>query len=157
MSKPRPLRPRIIAPPPVLYLGAFLLGFALDAIVPIELLPTASVQRVLGGLFVVLSGILARWAFLTLRRLGTTANPYKPSEALASDGPFHFSRNPIYVAMTGLYVGLALLANSTWPLLLLVPLLFLMHWGVVRREENYLVEKFGDVYTEYRSKVRRWL
>ena len=91
-----------------------------------------------------------------MRRVGTTANPKKASQVLATGGPFQFSRNPIYLAMTGLYVGLALLINSYWPLTLLVPLLALMEWGVIRREEHYLAEKFGEPYTCYKTKVRRW-
>lgn len=157
MSKPEPVRPGIIAPPPVLYVGALLLGFAMHAVSPIGLFPATHAHEILGGLLFVLSGAFARWAFLTMRRLGTTANPRKPSERLATGGPFRFSRNPIYVAMTGLYLGLVFLGNSVWPLMLLAPLLLLMHWGVIRREEHYLSEKFGEAYTGYKSKVRRWL
>lgn len=59
--------------------------------------------------------------------------------------------------MTGLYLGLDIMANAVWPLVLLIPLLLLMHFGVIRREELYLSERFGDAYTAYKSKVRRWL
>ena len=59
--------------------------------------------------------------------------------------------------MTGLYVGLDFMLNSAWPLILLVPLILLMNWGVIRREERYLSEKFGDAYTAYKSVARRWL
>ena len=148
---------RIIAPPPVLYVGLFLLGLAIHAVTPVKLFPSAVVPGILGGVLLALSVAFARWAFLTMRKSGTTANPRKPSDALVTGGPFRFSRNPIYVAMTGLYLGLDLLANSAWPLLLLVPLLLLMEWGVIRREERYLSGKFGDPYREYQSRVRRWL
>lgn len=59
--------------------------------------------------------------------------------------------------MTGLYVGLDFMVNFAWPLILLGPLLLLMDWGVIRREERYLSVKFGDAYAGYKSKVRRWL
>jgi protein-S-isoprenylcysteine O-methyltransferase Ste14 len=72
-------------------------------------------------------------------------------------GPFRFSRNPLYVALTLIYVGLALLTNALWVLVLIVPVLLLMHYGVVRREERYLEAKFGDAYRAYRSSVRRYL
>lgn len=157
MNDPEPLRLRIIAPPPIMYIGALLLGFAIHAVSPVGIFPTTHAHKILGGFLFVLSGAFARWAFLTMRRLGTTANPKKPSEALATGGPFRFSRNPIYVAMTGLYIGLDFLVNSAWPLMLLAPLLLLMHWGVIRREEHYLSEKFGDAYILYKSKARRWL
>ena len=157
MSNPELLQLKIIAPPPVMYIGALLLGFAVHAVSPIEIFPTTYAHKILGGFLFLLSGAFARWGFLTMRRFGTTANPKKPSEALATSGPFQVSRNPIYVAMTGLYVSLAFLVNSAWPLMLLAPLLLVMHWGVIRREEHYLSGKFSDTYTAYRSRVRRWL
>lgn len=148
---------RLIAPPPVMYIGALLLGITIHVLLPISIFPATPAREILASLLLVLSGAFARWAFLTMRRLGTTANPKQPSEALVTDGPFRISRNPIYVAMTGLYIGLAFLINSAWPLILLVPLLTLMQWGVILREERYLAGKFGSEYTAYRSRVRRWL
>lgn len=157
MSNPEPRRLRILAPPPVMYIGALLLGFAIQAVLPIEIFPANHAHVIAGGCIFVLSAAFARWAFLTMRRSGTSANPKKPSDVLATAGPFQLSRNPIYVAMTGLYVGLGFMINSAWPLLLLGPLLLFMHWGVIRREEYYLSEKFGEAYAVYKSKVRRWL
>ena len=132
-------------------------GLAVHTVLPVWLFPATPLFKILGSLLVVLSGAFARWAFWTMRGLGTTASPRKQSEVLATSGPFRLSRNPIYVAMTGLYLGLVLLANALWPLVLLAPLLLLMHWGVIRREEYYLSEKFGEAYLAYRSQVRRWL
>lgn len=151
----RPLR--LIAPPPVLYIGAFLLGMAIHELSPILMFPARSAHQIVAGVLLVLSGVFARWAFLTMQRTGTTANPKKPSAALVTGGPFHISRNPIYVAMAGLYMGLAFLLNSIWPLALLAPLLVVMQWGVILREERYLLGKFGSDYAAYKSKVRRWL
>ena len=157
MSNPDPPPLMLIAPPPVMYIGALLLGVAIHVLSPMAILPATYTHAVLGGVLLLISGTFARWAFLTMRRLGTTANPRKPSEALATDGPFRISRNPIYVAMTGLHIGLAFLVNSAWLLMLLPPLLIFMQWGVILREERYLTGKFGDEYTAYSSRVRRWL
>jgi protein-S-isoprenylcysteine O-methyltransferase Ste14 len=140
-----------------MYIGALLLGVVIHVLSPIAIFPATHVQEILGGFLLALSGAFARWAFLTMRRLGTVANPKKPSKALATHGPFRISRNPIYVAMTGLYIGLAFLVNSAWLLMLLVPLLMFMQWGVILREERYLTGKFGNEYTAYSSRVRRWL
>ena len=73
------------------------------------------------------------------------------------DGPFRFSRNPLYLSLTGLYLGLAMLINTAWPPLLLPVLLAFLHWGVIRREERYLEVKFGSTYLNYKARVRRWL
>lgn len=157
MGNPDPRSLRLIASPPVLYIGTLLLGVAIHLFSPIAIFPATPAHAILGGVLLLISGAFAHWAFLTMRQLGTTANPKKPSEALATHGPFRISRNPIYVAMTGLYIGLAFLVNSSWPLILLVPLLMLMQWGVILREERYLSVKFGNEYTAYSSRVRRWL
>ena len=110
-----------------------------------------------GIVLLILSGALARWSFVTMRHASTTANPREATITLVVDGPFRFSRNPIYVAMTGLYLGISFLANTWWPVGLLGPLLLLMHYGVVVREERYLAGQFGPSYRAYQSSVRRWL
>lgn len=97
-----------------MYVGTLLLGVALYALLPVGIFPATHVHEIFGGVLLLLSGAFARWAFLTMRRSGTTANPRRPSEALTTDGPFRVSRNPIYVAMTGIYIALAFLVNSAW-------------------------------------------
>jgi protein-S-isoprenylcysteine O-methyltransferase Ste14 len=157
MSDTPPESSGIIAPPPVLYLGALAMSFILHVISPLPIFASDAVLRVLGVFLFIVSGAFARWAFVTMRRVGTSASPREPSAALVSGGPFRFSRNPIYVAMTGLYLGVALLANSLWLLVLLAPLLVVMQWGVILREERYLARRFGEGYLAYKAAVRRWL
>jgi protein-S-isoprenylcysteine O-methyltransferase Ste14 len=111
----------------------------------------------MGVLLMLLSGVFVSWAFITMRNLGTSPDPRKPSTALSTNGAFAYSRNPIYVAMTGLYLGISLIINSLWLVLFLIPTLFLMQWGVIVREERYLSAQFGEAYTEYTQRVRRWL
>lgn len=147
----------IIAPPPVLYLVSLALAFGANAITPKSISLSPLTLHVASAVFLLLSGALARWAFVTMKKQGTSANPRKQSEVLTTEGPFKLSRNPIYVAMTGLYFGIALLGNSLWPFLFLVPLLATMHWGVVLREERYLAQRFGKAYLGYKSRTRRWL
>ena len=81
----------------------------------------------------------------------------KPTTALVTAGPFGYSRNPIYVALTLLYLRVAFLVNALWILLLVVPVLLVIRYGVIAREEAYLTRKFGDVYHQYTAQVRRWL
>ncbi|MDP6404052.1 MAG: isoprenylcysteine carboxylmethyltransferase family protein [Alphaproteobacteria bacterium] len=91
------------------------------------------------------------------RRAATPVRPDRPSTALISGGPYRFSRNPLYVALTLAYLGLAVALDSLWVLALLVPVLATMQVGVVAREERYLEAKFGDEYRAYKQTVRRWL
>ena len=145
----------VIAPPLPLYLGTLLIGLALQWAAPLTFAPSA--HPVLGLAFIAAGIAGLRWAFATLRGAETTASPYKPVNQLTTDDPFRYSRNPIYVAMTAVYLGIALLANSLWLLLLLVPLLLVMQFGVIRREERYLAARFGEAYAAYCATVRRYL
>jgi len=88
---------------------------------------------------------------------GTNISPLKPSISLVTSGPYRFSRNPLYVALTLIYAGLTMLLNSWWGFLLLAPVLSVLHIGVVRREEAYLERKFGDEYPAYKGSVRRYI
>jgi protein-S-isoprenylcysteine O-methyltransferase Ste14 len=147
--------PDIIAPPPLLYAGPWLAGFVLDLLLPLHRLPSA---RRLAGLPFLAAGIaLAIWFLLTMRRAGTPVDPREATTALIQTGPFRYTRNPAYVAFTLTYLGVSLLAGARWPLILLPAVLVIVDRGVIRREERYLVERFGPDYREYRLRIRRWL
>ena len=92
-----------------------------------------------------------------MMRVGTNVLPTRPTLALAVDGPYRFTRNPLYLAAIGVALGVSLWVDGVIPLLLLVPMILILHWGIVLREEQYLVRKFGPEYEAYRSRVRRWL
>jgi protein-S-isoprenylcysteine O-methyltransferase Ste14 len=100
---------------------------------------------------------LALTALRVLSRAHTPVDPTKPTTALVTEGPFRYSRNPIYVALTLLYLGGAFLVNALWILLLVVPALVVLRYGVIAREEAYLARKFGTAYHQYTAQVRRWL
>lgn len=155
MSKQRSDSPGVIAFPPLLYGGTLAAGLIVHLLAPIRPFPVLP-ARLLGGVLIVMSGALAKWGKSTMRRAGTNVRPDQPATALVVDGPFRFTRNPLYLGTTGLYVGVGLLIDALWPLVLLVPLLMMVEWGVIRREERYLEAKFGDTYQAYRMRVRRW-
>ena len=84
-------------------------------------------------------------------------SPYRPTTTLGTAGPYRYSRNPLYIALTLAYLGAAVVVNTVWPVILLPGLLLVMQWGVISREERYLERRFGDEYRRYRTRVRRWL
>ena len=92
-----------------------------------------------------------------MMRVGTNVLPTQPTLALALDGPYRFTRNPLYLAAIGVALGVSLWVDGLIPLLLLVPMILILRWGIVLREEQYLARKFGPEYEAYRSRVRRWL
>jgi protein-S-isoprenylcysteine O-methyltransferase Ste14 len=147
---------QVIILPPLVYGGAFVMGLLLHLVFPLHILPT-TLARWIGMVCVLVSLPLALTTFRVLSRAHTPVDPMKPTTALVTEGPFHYSRNPIYVALTLLYLGVAFLVNALWILLLVVPVLVVIRYGVIAREEAYLTRKFGDVYRQYTVQVRRWL
>ena len=148
--------PGVIAFPPLIFGGTLALGLIAHFLSPIRPFPVMP-SRLVGAVLLAGSAALAKWGESTMRRAGTNVRPDQPTTTIVVDGPFRHTRNPLYLATTGQYVGISLLVDALWPLVLLAPLLAIIEWGVIRREERYLEAKFGDTYRAYRSRVRRWL
>jgi len=149
--------PDIVVLPPILVGGTMLLGVVVHYLIwPINILPML-LSRVIGVMLFVSSGILAHRAHRAMERAGTNVFPTQPTLALAMDGPFRVTRNPLYIAAIGVYLGVTLWVNSLVMLLLAVPMTVILHRGIVLREERYLETKFPREYSEYRSRVKRWL
>lgn len=146
----------VIAPPPLLAVGFLLLGYLLDLARPVPLLP-APAQYVIGAVLILPAIALVVSGMLCFRRAGTHVEPYKPTTALVTDGPYRWSRNPLYVALLLAYAGTAIAVDSAWMLALVPPFFLVLRYGVVAREERYLERKFGQAYVDYKAKVRRWL
>ncbi len=146
----------VIALPPLIYGASLLLGIVIQLMFPISFLP-GSVGVWLGVLLILLSILIVGSAFRALGRAKTPFDVHQPTVAIVTDGAFRYSRNPMYLSLTLLYLGLTSLINSLWMLLLVMPLLVVMQRGVVEREEQYLEAKFGEEYLRYKMRVRRWI
>jgi len=145
--------------PPFVYLGGLILGYAIWWFWPVPAVPGdwSFAIRVAGGVAVVLGVWLAIAAVLTFGRAGTSPDPHRPSTALALDGPYRFTRNPMYLGMALVQGGLALAGNALWPLLALVPVIWVIRTQVIAKEERYLEALFGDEYRDFKARVRRWI
>jgi len=101
--------------------------------------------------------LLFFWTFWAFHRHRTTVNPYRAARCVVTDGPFRFSRNPIYVGDWFIYVGMMFWLQTWWPVLF-APLVWgIIHFGVIRHEEAHLEARFGDEYRHFKAHVRRWL
>ena len=148
--------PGVIAPPPVLYVAALIVALMLHWFWPLAIFRAAHVRWL--GIAVVAVGLaVVIRVFHTLRAAGTTVDPRHPTTVIVTTGLFRFSRNPLYVGLTLMYLGLTLAFSTWWGLVLLVPLLLTMHRGVILREERYLDQTFGEPYRKYCSRARRYL
>ena len=167
MTNPEPDLPRSEAsdhagvrlPPPALFLGALVVGIGLEWLWPLSWLDglPASLRYGLGGGLALAGGALMAAALRLFRKAGTAIPPWEPTTALVTTGVYRRSRNPIYLAMVLLYVGLALVFAAAWAFLFLVPVLVTLQIAVIRREEAYLDRRFGEPYRQYHARVRRWL
>lgn len=148
--------PGVLAPPPLIYGVTLIAGLLLNVAFPIRIMPGRFVA-VLGFCLIGMGVLLAVAGFRTMGRAGTNVNPYEPTTALVTGGPFRFTRNPLYLALTLLYTGIALVLKLLWPILLLPIALWIMRRGVIDREERYLEQKFREEYVNYKKHVRRWI
>ncbi len=155
MSKERVDAAGMTIPPPILYAAPLSVGLLLERRVPLLSLPRTP-AHVLGVVLLVVGFAFGAWARLLFLFRGTSVVPIRPSTVIVAEGPFRVSRNPIYVSFTAIYVGIAVLCRSVWPLIFLPLVLFAIS-KQVRREELYLERRFGAEYVDYKNSVRRWL
>lgn len=148
--------PQVIALPPLVFLAGLIVGFVVDWFFPMPFVLEAYDLPV-GLVLIGLAIVFMVWAVRTMGKAGTNVDPRQPSLAIVTDGPFQFTRNPMYVSMALILVGFAVWLNSLWILGALAVVVFIMTYGVIMREEAYLEKKFGKTYLDYKAKVRRWL
>jgi len=151
-----PDNPGVIAPPPLIYAGPLAVGLLLNLKFPLRFMPR-KVAAILGVTLIGASVALVSQAFQRMRRAGTNVNPTEPATVLVTEGPFKFTRNPLYLSLTLFYAGVATLVNALWAMLLLPIVLFVVNREVIEREERYLERKFGEQYMKYKRRVWRWI
>jgi len=148
--------PKVIAPPPLVFLSGLLIGGLASWVSPAEFLPKS--LAVISGIVLAVTGLtIILTAIWQMRQAKTNVEPWKPTTAILDRGLYAVSRNPIYAAMCLIYVGISFLFNSIWFLPPLVLVLLTVHYGVILREEKYLERKFGEEYLNYKNRVRRWI
>jgi protein-S-isoprenylcysteine O-methyltransferase Ste14 len=150
--------PGVNFPPPFYFVIGFLIGWLLQRMVPLRVPASESDAMNTAGWILIIAGIaLLMWAQITFRRHGTTVIPNRPASAMVTSGPYAYTRNPMYVSLIVLYLGLALLTKMLWPIIVLPIVLILLTVLVIKREERYLDSAFGADYAEFRKRVRRWV
>ena len=145
-------------PPPITYLGAVIVGALLHAFalsLPLELALGARI-----GAAVAAAGLgiaIMAGAIGLFKRTGQDPKPWKSTPEIISTGVYQFTRNPMYVGMALLQIGIGIGLANGWILLLVPPVLVIIYATAIRREEAYLEHKFGDTYIAYKATVRRWI
>jgi len=150
--------PGVYIPPPLFYILIFLAAVFMQKGVPIDnslfhvlITKLAGILFILGSLFFIIT------AFSKFFKSKNTVILIKPASSLQTDGIYHISRNPMYVGMGFIYIGLTCLLGNWWNMILFPILLIIIQEYVIKSEENYLGRAFGEKYQEYKKNVRRWL
>jgi len=151
-----PLKPSLADIPPLYFASALVIMWLLHRWLPIVDFIDPPVSR-LGWLFAAGGILLAAWGRWCFKRADTNVVPFSPSTALVIDGPFRFTRNPMYLGMMLVLFGGFLLAGSLGSLLVLPVFFWWIRKRFVLREEDHMAAHFGEAYQAYQERVRRWL
>ena len=145
-------------PPPFIYLGALLLGLAAEWFIPLRSFGLDWWLLVATGapLFVAGAAVMLAAAGL-FRRLGTNVRLSQPTTAIATAGPYRWTRNPMYVGLTLTYLGICAITTAIWPLLFLPMIVAVIDRKFIPMEERQMEDAFGAQYVAYKSRVKRWL
>jgi protein-S-isoprenylcysteine O-methyltransferase Ste14 len=145
--------------PPIIYPAAIAVSFLLGAFYPLPWFarPLSGILFAIGWLMIAAFVALTISAILTMFQAGTTLSPDRGMDQLVTDGPFFFTRNPLYLADTMLILGIGLVSGIVWFLVLAVLAAFAVQKLAIEREERYLQARFGKIYLDYARRVRRWI
>jgi protein-S-isoprenylcysteine O-methyltransferase Ste14 len=150
-------KPRTLILPPAPYAAAIVVGWWLDRNFLQISLDVGQATTTVAWLIIAAGLCLMLWAALQLYLHRTTINPYAGADSLCKKCPFCFSRNPIYLADWIILLGFSLWLKTLWPIVLSPIVWWMIHYGVIRHEEEHLEAKFGDDYRNYKATVRRWI
>ncbi|HEX6502332.1 MAG TPA: isoprenylcysteine carboxylmethyltransferase family protein [Terriglobales bacterium] len=140
--------------PPIIFLGSILLGIALNWAWPLHFVSRS--VRLVGPLVTACAVVLFLLSYREFRAAGTSVRGSTPSTTIVRTGPYRFSRNPIYLALTLFVLGLSVWLNNAWLLVTLVPAVGVIALIVIPREERFLELNFKEQYSSYKARVRRW-
>ena len=143
-------------PPPLAVLLATALCFVARYICPEPFVPEEVRWSVGAGLWVVGIGLMFS-AVRQFRMKKTALPPWQSTSTIVVEGPYRFSRNPIYLSFLVMTLGSVFLSNHVLSFACLIGLFLFLRFYVIAREERYLEGKFGESYLSYKASSRRWI
>jgi protein-S-isoprenylcysteine O-methyltransferase Ste14 len=153
------INPVMRIPVPWVFILAYLIGFVVQLYLPIPV-PSPKVVRIclIAGLVLVIVGVAFAFSALGIfKKRSTTTIPVETPTSLVTSGPYGVTRNPMYVGLTLIYLGVAGTRAEVWPIIVLPVLLAYVNFIVIPVEERLLRATFGNAYDRYCASVRRWL
>ena len=146
-------------PPPLVFLLAYIAGEGLHYLAPLPLghFVRGRASQFAAALFLLAGISLVLISVAAFRAAKTTVIPYRRAVTLIVWGPYRMTRNPMYVGVALIYLGVAAVRRVLWPVLLLPAALAILNYVVIPQEEALLRAAFGEAYEKYCARVRRWL
>jgi len=153
------VQPNSLPWPPIIYLAAIAVSVLLNVLYPAWWFgqPLSGILFAIGWLMIAAFVALNISAIRAMRRAGTTVRPDRGTDHLVTDGPFSFTRNPLYLAGVMLLMGIGLVSGVVWFLLFAILAAFAVQKLAIEREERHLQAKFGNIYLDYARRVRPWI
>jgi protein-S-isoprenylcysteine O-methyltransferase Ste14 len=150
--------PGVYIPPPLFYVLIFIAAVRIQKIIPItDTLFHRTVIKITGVIFIIAA---LYFSVRSLRQFFLTKNtliPIKPASSLQITGIYGITRNPMYVGLAILYLGITCMIGNWWNVILFPLLFIIVQEYIIKREEKYLELEFGKEYNDYKKTVRRWL
>jgi len=154
-KKPEPAKP--IALPPLIFASGLIIGFIFDSFIFRTNFYDSKFIVIIGYIVISAGIIFALFGLQIFLQMKENPHPHTETNKLIIKGIFKYSRNPLYVAMAFIYTGMSIILNSLAMLIMFAPVIMIINYGVIIREEKYLSQLFGDEFLEYKKQVRKWL
>ncbi|MBB5518781.1 methyltransferase family protein [Amphiplicatus metriothermophilus] len=149
--------PKVRVHPPTVMFAALVAGFLVRLYAGGSLPLPRALAEGLGGFLIILALGILMAATRAFNEAGETLQPNTPSKRLLTEGPYRFSRNPVYLAMMIFGAGFGIATSNVWIVLTTALAGVILHFFAIKPEEAYLERRFGDAFAEYRRRVRRWI
>lgn len=158
MSVKKKDHPGVYIPPPLIYVLIFLSSILLQKKFPFSrALFETTLFLILGVVFISMGIIIFLPALIKFFKTKNTLITIRPANSLQTLGIYSISRNPMYLGMLSIYIGIAFFKGNYWTFMLIPIMIFVVTYFVILKEEKYLDRAFGVDYNSYRQKVRRWI
>lgn len=149
-------RPDVPVPAPIIMGLCLLVAVLLEWMLPV-FDDSPLYALILGWSLQVLGALILLWCFLIFIRKRTTIMPANPVNYLVDSGPYKYSRNPMYLSLLLIHLGISVSTSNLWGLFMTVVFLVLIRIYVINPEEKYLTKHFGESYRDYSQRVSRWI
>lgn len=150
--------PGVYVPPPMFYGLTFVASLFLQKKITLDpALFQSQLTKATGILLLICAGFFIGTSMIRFLRSRNTIITIKPANSLQITGIYQVTRNPMYLGLAIVYLGITCLIGNWWHLILFPVLIVVLQEYVIKREERYLERAFGQQYLEYKVSVRRWL